>query len=244
MKKLLLVVLALLLCATLVIAQEPIYDYFVYLPMVTGGVGTTTPTMTPTPTPGTVHILPNYSHYVTEYGDLFIIGEVQNDTSSPVQNVRVMVNFFDDAGQPLGGITTSTPLRVLLPRDKTCFILWLSGGPTDWAHYEFEIPTYSEGNDPHLNLTIFGHSGSYISRYGWYEILGQVRNDGSTFVEDVGLIGTLYNAAGTVIDGDCTYTSDTDLHPGQVMYFRILFTSRTDYIDVASYRLQADGWHW
>ena len=53
MKKLLFVVLALLLCATLVYASEPIYDHFVYLPAVvggSGGVATPTPTVTATPT--------------------------------------------------------------------------------------------------------------------------------------------------------------------------------------------------
>lgn len=50
MKKLLFVVLALLLCAGLVVAQEPIYDHFVYLPMVAGGSGTVVPTETPEPT--------------------------------------------------------------------------------------------------------------------------------------------------------------------------------------------------
>lgn len=51
MKKLLFVVLMLLICATLVLAQEPIYDHFVYLPAVVGGVGTAGPTETPTVEP-------------------------------------------------------------------------------------------------------------------------------------------------------------------------------------------------
>lgn len=51
-RKVLLTILALLLCAVVVVAEEPIYDYFVYLPVVVGGRGgTATPTLTPTPTP-------------------------------------------------------------------------------------------------------------------------------------------------------------------------------------------------
>ena len=46
MKKLLFVVLVLLFCVTLVMAQEPIYDHFTYLPLVVGG---STPTPRPTP---------------------------------------------------------------------------------------------------------------------------------------------------------------------------------------------------
>lgn len=47
MRKLLFVVLLLLACATLVVAQEPIYDYFVYLPIASGGAATPTPTPSP-----------------------------------------------------------------------------------------------------------------------------------------------------------------------------------------------------
>jgi len=46
MKKSLFVILVLLLCTTFAIAQEPIYDYFTYLPLVVGG-STPTPTATP-----------------------------------------------------------------------------------------------------------------------------------------------------------------------------------------------------
>lgn len=58
MKKLLFVVLALLACAVVVIAQEPVYKHFVYLPLVVGENATPTsrptlasPTLTPTPRP-------------------------------------------------------------------------------------------------------------------------------------------------------------------------------------------------
>jgi len=62
MKKLLFVVLVLLFCATLVTAQEPIYDHFVYLPAVVGGSGgtaTPTPTVTATIEPtATITVFP------------------------------------------------------------------------------------------------------------------------------------------------------------------------------------------
>ena len=48
MKKKLLIVLTLLLCAIVVAAQEPIYDHFVYLPAIVWGVGTAVPTVRPT----------------------------------------------------------------------------------------------------------------------------------------------------------------------------------------------------
>ena len=47
-RKVLFIVLALLLCATLVSAQTIIFDHFVFLPVV---IGPSAPTLTPTPVP-------------------------------------------------------------------------------------------------------------------------------------------------------------------------------------------------
>lgn len=73
-RKVLFIVLALLLCATLVLAQEPIYDHFVYLPVVIGGSGvrptpappTVTPTVRPTLPPPTVTPVPTKTPIPTE----------------------------------------------------------------------------------------------------------------------------------------------------------------------------------
>ena len=107
----------------------------------------------------------------------------------------------------------------------------------------FAIPVFrAEDTDgePLPNLTVLDDSGSYDPFWGWYDITGQVRNDHGTRVEDVFLVGTLYDASGTVMDCDYTYIDAFYLDPGQASYFEMTFFWR-DYADVASYRLQVDG---
>lgn len=105
--------------------------------------------------------------------------------------------------------------------------------------YQFEVSssTYS-GAFP--SLTVLSHSGS-PGQIGDYEIIGQVRNDGATQVRFVQPVATLYNASGTVLGCDFTYTSTTDLNPGQTSSFEINVIGRGSYTDVATYRLQVDG---
>ena len=90
------------------------------------------------------------------------------------------------------------------------------------------------------NLTVLNDSGSYDPTFGWYEIIGQVRNDHGTRVEYVSPVGTLYNVSGIVIGCDFTYVNATHLDPNQTSSFKMTFVGR-DYADVASYRLQVDG---
>lgn len=253
---LLVAALALLLCATPLRAQEPEYDYWINLPVVMRGYRHVYPTPTPTvrptlppptatptprPIPQGVYILPNHSYY-TGQGYLWVGGEVQNNTSDYLQYVKIAVNIFSSDNQLVDTRYTYVHLNNLSPGEKTCFKIWFSQEPGGWSYYRFEVPSYwTKGNLP-PNLALLTSSGSYNTD-GSYTILGQVRNDQGTTVEYVSVIGTLYNAAGTVIGCGNTYVNSTDLDPDQTSSFKMKFWSwYRDHADVASYRLQADGY--
>jgi len=202
---------------------------------------TNTPTVTPTPTlpPTGVHILENHSYYVDSFGYLNIVGEVENDTANHLHSVGITVNVLNSGGQFIGTGFDYIYLNNLPAGDKTCFYIFLEE-PADWSYYEFEPPSYWTDGEPLPNLTVLNDSGYYDPFWGWYDITGQVRNDHGTRVEDILLVGTLYDASGTVMDCDYTYLDAFYLDPGQASPFEMTFFWR-DYADVASYRLQVDG---
>lgn len=186
-----------------------------------------------------VHILENHSYYVDLFGYLNIVGEVKNDTADHLHSVGITVNVFNSGGQFIGTGFNYIYLNNLPTGDKTCFYISLEE-PANWSHYEFEPPGYWTGGAPLPNLTVLNDSGYYDPFWGGYEIIGQVRNDHGTRVEDIFLVGTLYNASGTVMDCDYADIDAFYLDPGQASPFEMAFFWR-DYADVASYRLQVDG---
>lgn len=208
---------------------------------------TSTPTSTPTPTntptatkeSGTVQILSNHTSYVDSIDYLNVVGEVENTTSNHLQFVRITGNFFGSGGQLLDTDFTYIWLNNLPAGQKTCFKLWLPE-PVGWSYYQFESVSYWTDGEPLPNLYLYNHSGSYDPTFGWYEIIGMVRNDHGTRVDFVSPVGTVYNAAGKVLGCDFTYVNSTDLDPGQSSSFEMTFLGR-DYSDVTSYRLQVDG---
>ena len=186
-----------------------------------------------------VQILPNQSHYVDSVDYLHIVGEVQNNTGNTLRFVRLNANIYNSSGQLLDTEYTYTWLDNLPAWDKTCFEV-LMPQPAGWSYYELETPTYWTDGQSLPNLTVLNVSGSYDSTFGWYTIIGQVRNDHGIRVEYVSPVGTLYNAAGVVIGCDFTYVDSTHLDPNQISAFEMYFFGR-DYSDAASYRLQVDG---
>ncbi|MFQ6058643.1 MAG: FxLYD domain-containing protein [Anaerolineae bacterium] len=200
---------------------------------------TNTPSPTATRTPADVYVLSNHSHYVDSINYLHVIGEVYNNTANHLRYVKITANFFNSSEQLVDTGFTYTYLDNLPAGVKTCFHILLAE-PAGWSYYEFEAPSYWTDGEPLPNLTVFNDSGSYDPTFGWYEIVGQVRNDHGSRVEYVSPVGTVYNASGTVVGCDFTYVNSTHLDPGQTSSFKMTFGGR-DYADVVSYRLQVDG---
>lgn len=170
---------------------------------------------------------------------LHIVGEVENNTANHLRFVKITANVFDSGGHLLDTGFTYTHLDSLPAGMKTCFSVLLPK-PAAWSYYEFEAPTYWTDGEPLPNLSVTSHSGSYNATYGWYEIIGQVRNDHSTRVEYVSPVGTLYNSSGTAVGCYFAYVNSTHLDVGQASSFKLTFSGR-NYSDVTSYRLQVDG---
>jgi C1A family cysteine protease len=202
---------------------------------------TSTPTATPTSTPPTtgVYVRPNHSFYIDIFGYLNIVGEVENNTAHHLWSVGITANVFNSSGKLLDNGFNYIYLDNLPTGDKTCFCISLEE-PTNWSYYEFEPPSYWTDGEPLPNLTVLNDSGYYDPFWGGYEIIGQVRNDHGARVEDIFLVGTLYNASNIVMDCDFTYIDAIYLDPGQASPFEMTFFWR-DYANVTSYRLQVDG---
>lgn len=213
-------------------------------------IPTTTPTKTPTPTktftptptsiPSGVYILPNHTYYIDSIDSLWIVGEVWNNTLNYLTFVKISANLFNSYGQLIDTDYTYTWLDNLPPGEKTCFDILFSDNPPGWTYYEFEAPTYWTDGEPLPNITVYNVSGSYDPTYGWYEIIGQARNDQGVRVEYVSPVSTLYNSGGKVIGCDFSFVNSTHLDPGQISAFELLFSGR-DYSDASSYRIQVDG---
>lgn len=204
----------------------------IYLPIVSNEV-----TKQPPPL-GEVSILNDFA-YVSSTGSLHIVGEVFNGTSKTLRFVKITANLYDKNGMLLDVDFTFSLLDNIPPSEKTCFdVIFLE--PAGWSYYEFEQVAYYEDGIPVTGLTAFNVSGSYDPTFGWYEILGEIRNDNSYTVNYVSPIATLYNSAGNVVGCDFSFVSSTHLAPGQKSSFDVTSLGR-DYSDVTNFRIQIDG---
>ena len=223
-----------------------------YLPNMHGNGGselpatiTPQPTLSPTPTATIeppkqgVTVLPNWSHYVDSIGYLHIIGEVENNTSGYIDLTKVSANFFNSNGSILDTDNTYTVLDVVEPGEKACFEMLLRE-PDGWASTVFESPTYYAADESRPALTVTDHRSSLDDFWGWYEIVGQIRNDDTVAIDYAKAVATGYDHNGKVVACDSGYVNADTLYPGSISAFDILMTGELA-DKIVLYALQTEG---
>lgn len=193
-----------------------------------------TPTVAPTPI-SSAPALEILSHQSYVDGSWFhIVGEVQNNTDSPMEYVKIVATLYDEAGKVSGTDYGYTVLDAVLPGERSPF----ETGTDEWegtTSYKLQVEGRA-GDWPRTDLKIPSHE-HYIDG-SWLHIRGEVQNDGTTPAEYVKLVVTLYDEAGNVVGTDYGYTV-LDIIPAKGTS---PFDTGTDHWPgFASYDIQVEG---
>lgn len=251
MKKNRLIVIFFLLTSVSIFIFAIASAFTIYIPIVVNDVTSTptlipttipTPTLIPVPTEVTsVQVLDNSTVYTDSMsGNLYILGEIVNNTNNTLDFVKISVNLYDSYNNVIGSNDNYTYLENLSPNQKTCFKIIFYRPPTGWRYYKFETPSYDTNGIIISGLNVISSTGSYDTTHGWYDITGQIQNSNEITMTNVQPITTLYDISGAVIECAFPFISDYTLSPKQTRGFDILPYDR-DYISVTNYSIQING---
>ncbi len=162
-----------------------------------GGEVKGTPTPTPTPIPLTVRGL---YIYPTRMGDVWILGEVINDSGTHVEQVIVGGALLDDQARVVSTASTPVILTFLPKGERAPFALRFRDAPEHFASYQVDVMQALPGflGAYYLDVQVENVKGE-SEGYHTYFLDGTVRNVGSEDAVGVTLIATLYDALGRVI---------------------------------------------
>lgn len=204
---------------------------------------TATPTGVPTSDPALV-LLDNRSSYRDGLGRLHIVGELQNGGASNVQYSQIFATLRNAQGGVLAETGTYLTRRVLVPGGQGCFDLVFENPPNDG-----EIDTVSYRNERlpggvfSPGLVLMNTTSGYAADFSYYQIAGQVRNDGADPANSVFLSATLYSGlsgAGIVLRCGGAFTSPQTIAPGGVANYTVRFFGLAPNA-VGSWFIQVEG---
>ena len=172
----------------------------------------------------------SYSWYVDSIGLFDVVGEVQNVGPNTIESVVLGGTVYTTDGVAQ---THSSPtlayVNCLIPQQKAAFYMdfpsqgndlsWLSIGVDRVDFTVIQANVTSSYRYP--DLTVKSSSGAADGE-GVYWVSGTVQNSGSQTATNIRVIGTFYNASGTVVAvGYTEYLTPASLNPSSVASFKV-----------------------
>ncbi|MBX3053596.1 MAG: FxLYD domain-containing protein [Caldilineaceae bacterium] len=154
---------------------------------------------TPTPTPLSVTVQ-NIHFSETTIGGLWVLGEVENSSGQPLEQVRVAVSLLDNDDAEIARSSGLVALDLLDVADRAPFAILFGEVPGKFARYQSfaisAVPAYVGSYYRDLQVENIKSEGE---RYASYTVTGTVRNTGPEEAVSVQVILTAYDTLDRVI---------------------------------------------
>ncbi len=143
-----------------------------------------------------VNIL-NDQHYVGDDGAFHVVGEIQNNLESAINQVNVSVTLYDEAKNVVMTKETMSLVNTIMPEMKGPFdVIFLNIKPEQIKSYSLDMDfSISQPKGQVIEIT-----SSELSRDNHNNLIisGNVENNGETTANTIAVIATLYDRDGNV----------------------------------------------
>ncbi len=158
--------------------------------------------------------------YTDDIDYTHVVGEVRNNTNTPVEFVEITATFYNKAGKVIATDYTYAALDIVPSGGKSPFEI-LKELPASAARYTLNVDWEEADAAPPSGLKILSRS-QYVDDIDFLHIVGEVKNTSSRRLEYVEIVATFYDKRDRVIAMDFTYTSPESLRAGQTAPFEFV----------------------
>ncbi|MDX1813474.1 MAG: FxLYD domain-containing protein, partial [Candidatus Bathyarchaeia archaeon] len=162
----------------------------------------------------------NTSTYTDSSGYFHVLGEVKNNLTSNIENVKLVVTFYDSENLVIGADHAYADIDILEPNQKSPFELSSSPYVISPASYEIAVEFRFTSEQPSEGLTVLSYTAS-VDSLGNHRIVGEVKNDGTSVTTSVKVVCTYYEQGGKVIGESHAYTELDAIAVGDTAPFEL-----------------------
>lgn len=167
----------------------------------------------------------------------YIVGLVQNNTSSTIEWVEISVLLYDENNNVIATENAYPFLDMLEPGDTAPFSIYSD----QWGNastYDFVLNWDETDEGPAAGLE-FANFTSYSDDY-YFNIVGEVRNTSDQAMSWVKIAGALYDVDGMLLNANYTYSMIDYIPPGGTSPFKIWFGENWENADTYEIQVQGD----
>jgi hypothetical protein len=167
----------------------------------------------------------NVSIYRDSIGTIHLVGVLVNPFTFPIQSIQVTASAHNANHQLIStGSTYANQPDQLRPREKSGFDISVTSGAENAFNYELSV-SYERAVTLKPAALYLYMGQSSIDSLGTYHLLGEVTNLGNTPTSSVDVYAIFFDGNDKPVDVEHTYTTPSDLQPGQKAPFDLTISS-------------------
>ena len=185
-------------------------------------------------------VIQNDQKYIDNDGLLHIVGEIENNTSAPLNQIKISALLIDGDGNEIKKIVGETVSNVVMPETKGAFDILIKNVRGDSINdYELNLD-YTLAAPKNQVIEI---SSTVLTKdiHNNTVITGILDNKGDLTSNMIRVVATLYDRDGNVVTVSETYTKPDFLRAGDNSNFIIPFHEKSQSIHAVEYSITAES---
>ena len=185
-------------------------------------------------------VIQNDQKYIDNDGLLHIVGEIENNTSAPLNQIKISALLIDGDGNEIKKIVGETVSNVVMPETKGAFDILIKNVRGESINdyelnldYTLAAPKNQVIEISSTELTKDIHNNTVIT--------GILENKGELTANMIRVVATLYDRDGNVVTVSETYTKPDFLRAGDNSNFIIPFHEESQSIHAVEYSITAES---
>ena len=182
----------------------------------------------------------NDQPYIDDDGTLHIVGEIENNTNVPLNQIKITAKLLDGDGFQIGQISGDTTTNVLMPGMNSGFDIIITGYDLH-AITNYDLEFDYKITDPKNQAIEIISSELKNDGQGNLVISGMLENQGEITANMINVIATLYDRDGNVVAISNIRLQPDFLRAGDSTFFIVPIYEKSQAVHVVDYTLIAES---
>jgi hypothetical protein len=182
----------------------------------------------------------NDQQYISEDGSLHIVGEIENNSNVPLNQIKITAKLLDDNGFQIGQVNGKPINNVIMPGMNAAFDIIVIDH-TSQIVYDYDLEFNYKFAEPKNQVIKIISSELKKDSQGNLAISGMLENQGEITANMINVIATLYDRDGDVVTVSSVKMQPDFLRSGDSNFFIIPIYEKYQLIHAVDYTLIAES---
>ena len=182
----------------------------------------------------------NDQKYVDSDGLLHIVGEIENNTSTPLNQIKISAILLDNNGNEVKSVVGETVSNTIMPEMKGAFDILIKNVSSESID-DYELNLDYRMAEPKNQVIEISSTTLTKDTSNNTVITGMLENKGDITANMIRVVATLYDRDGNVVTVSESYTKPDFLRAGDNSNFIIPIHEKSQSIHAVDYSISAES---